>query len=268
MKKTFITILMILCAFTLFAGGSKEKASLTGVDYIKSKGTFILGLDDEFPPMGYRDENNEIIGFDVEVAQEVCSRLGVKLILQPIDWLAKEMELANKQIDCIWNGFTITDERKEAMAFTEAYVNNAQVVIVPSSSSIKTLKDIAGKKVGVQAGSSAEEAIEDTPDFAASIGSLIEFKDNLTALMDLEIGGCDAVVMDLIVANYAINQTGKDFRILDEALSPEEYGVGFRLEDRDLADTVTSIMKDMVKDGSMAKIAVKYFGADITTIGK
>lgn len=268
MKKTITIIMIILAAFAVFAGGSSEKSNLTGVAYIENKGTFILGLDDSFPPMGYRDENNEIVGFDIDVAKEVCNRMGVKLVCQPIDWNAKEQELSLKQIDCIWNGFTITEERKQAMAFTEPYVSNAQVVIVKSSSSVKSLSDLAGAKIGVQAGSSSAEAIEDTPEFKSIIGSIVEFKDNLTALMDLEIGGCNAVVMDLMVANFAIKETGKDFRILTESLAAEEYGVGFRTADRDLADKVTSIMKDMAKDGTMAQIATKWFGADITTIGK
>ncbi|MCR5761528.1 MAG: amino acid ABC transporter substrate-binding protein [Sphaerochaetaceae bacterium] len=268
MKKTITIIMIILAAFAVFAGGSKEKTDLTGVAYIKSKGTFILGLDDSFPPMGYRDENNEIVGFDIDVAKEVCKRLGVELVCQPIDWNAKEQELSLKQIDCIWNGFTITEERKQAMAFTDAYVENAQVVIVKNSSPVTKLSDLAGKKIGVQAGSSSAEAIADTPEFASIIGSTVEFKDNLTALMDLEIGGCDAVVMDLMVANFAIQESGKDFRILSETLAAEEYGVGFRTADKDLADKVTSLMKDMAKDGTMAEISTKWFGADITTIGK
>ncbi len=269
MKKIITVIMIILAAFAVFAGGSSEKKSnLTGVAYIENKGTFILGLDDSFPPMGYRDENNEIVGFDIDVAREVCNRLGVKLICQPIDWNAKEQELSLKQIDCIWNGFTITEERKQALAFTDAYLKNAQVVIVKSSSSINSLSDLSGAKIGVQAGSTAAEAIDDTPEFKSIISSVVEFKDNLTALMDLEIGGCQAVVMDLMVANYAIKESGKDFRILTESLAEEEYGVGFRLADKDLADKVTSIMIDMAEDGTMAEISTKWFGADISTIGK
>ncbi|MCR4676534.1 MAG: amino acid ABC transporter substrate-binding protein [Sphaerochaetaceae bacterium] len=268
MKKTITAIIMLLAAFVVFAAGVSEKKELTGVEYIKDKGTFVLGLDDSFPPMGYRDENNEIVGFDIDVAKEVCARLGVKLVCQPIDWNAKEQELSLKQIDCIWNGFTITPERKAAMAFTDAYLNNAQVVIVKNSSSYKTLADLSGKKIGVQAASSSADAIADTPAFSSAIAGTVEFKDNLTALMDLEIGGCEAVVMDLLVANYAIQESGKDFRILEETLSSEEYGVGFRLADADLAAKVTDIMKEMAADGTMAKISTQWFGADITTIGK
>lgn len=268
MKKTILTILaVLLVATSVFAAGSKDKAT-DSLSYIKNKGTFVLGLDDSFPPMGYRDENNEIVGFDVDVAREVCKKLGVKLVLQPIDWNAKEQELSTKQIDCIWNGFTMTEERQKSITFSLPYVNNAQVVIVKNSSPYKNLSDLKGKTVCAQAGSSAVEAINDTPSFKSSIKEIVEVDDNLTALMDLEIGGCDAVVMDLLVANFAIQESGKDCRILSEGLASEQYAVGFRLGEKELADAVNNAMLEMVKDGTMASIAIKWFGADITTVGK
>lgn len=268
MKKNIFTVLLVLAVLlSMFTGCSKKNAE-DSLSYVKNKKTFVLGLDDSFPPMGYRDENNEIVGFDIDVAREVCKRIGVELVLQPIDWNAKEQELSTKQIDCIWNGFTVTEERRKSMTFSVPYVNNAQVVIVKNSSPYKTLADLKGKIVGAQAGSSAIEAIEDTPDFKSSISKIVEFDDNLTALMDLEIGGCDAVVMDLLVANFAIQESGKDCRILSESLSAEEYAIGFRLGDTELAQAVDNAMLDMVKDGTMKTIAVKWFGADITTVGK
>jgi len=268
MKKTVLVLMLVLCAAVVFASGAKESGVDNSLEYIKGKGNLVLGLDDSFPPMGYRDENNEIVGFDIDVAKEVCKRLGVKLVLQPIDWNAKEQELATKQIDCIWNGFTVTEERKKSLTFSDAYVNNAQVLIVLNDSSYKTLDDLKGKTVGLQAGSSAADALDDSPAFKASLKGVIELKDNLTALMDLQAGGCDAVLMDLLVANYAIKQSAKPMRILDEGLANEEYAVGFRLGEKALADAVTKAMKDMAADGTMAKIATEWFGADITVIGK
>ena len=268
MKKTVFVLMLVLCAAAVFASGAKESGVDNSLEYIKGKGNLVLGLDDSFPPMGYRDENNEIVGFDIDVAKEVCKRLGVKLVLQPIDWNAKEQELATKQIDCIWNGFTVTEERKKSLTFSDAYVNNAQVLIVLNDSPYKTLSDLKGKTVGLQAGSSASDALADSPDFKASLKNVIELKDNLTALMDLQAGGCDAVLMDLLVANYAIKQSAKPMRILEEGLANEEYAVGFRLGEKALADAVNKAMKDMAADGTMAKIATQWFGADITVIGK
>ena len=268
MKKTFCILVALLLSFSLFAGGASESGVDNSLNDVLEKGQFVLGLDDSFPPMGYRDENGEIVGFDIDCAREVCNRLGVELVPQPIDWNSKEQELMTGNIDCLWNGFTITEERKENLLFSDPYVKNAQVVVVNASSPFNTLADLAGCSIGVQAGSSAETAIEDTPDFASSIGEIIQFKENLTALMDLEIGGVDAVVMDLLVANDNINRSGKDFRILDETLADEEYGIGFRKNDVALRNAVQDALDDMAADGTLASIAGKWFGADITVVGK
>ena len=269
MRKTVITLLLaLLVILPAAAQGSSESGEDTSLADVVEKGTFVLGLDDSFPPMGYRDENGEIVGFDIDTAREVCARLGGDLVCQPIDWNAKEQELATGNIDCIWNGFTVTPEREEMMTFSAPYVRNAQVVVVNGSSDVMTLADLAGGTVGVQAGSSAQSAIEDTPEFASSIGEIVEFRENLTALMDLEIGGVDAVVMDLLVANDNIRRSGKDFRILDETLADEEYAIGFRLGDYALRDAVDQALLDMAEDGTLAEIAVKWFGADITIVGK
>lgn len=269
--KRFVLIITIICLLPcfIFASGNKETSTTdNSLQKVLDRGTFVLGLDDSFPPMGFRDENNEIVGFDIDTAKKVCEILGVKLTCQPIDWAAKEQELATGQIDCIWNGFTITPERLENLTFSDPYVNNAQVIVVNSSSSYQTLADLKGKSIGLQAGSSASAAIDDTPEFKASIKKIIEFKENLTALMDLEIGGVDAVVMDLLVANDNINRSGKAFRILSESLSKEEYGIGFRKGDVALRDGVQNALNQMAKDGTLATIATKWFGADITTVGK
>lgn len=269
MKKIFvIAIAFLMVVSTVFAQGSAEEAGDRSLEKIKEKGVFVLGLDDSFPPMGYRDENNEIVGFDIDLAKEVCKGLGVELKCQPIDWSAKEQELATGQIDCIWNGFTKTEEREKAMTLSMAYVNNAQVIVVKSSSSIKTIADLKGKSIGVQAGSSGEEAIYDTEGFADSVKEIIPYKDYLTALMDLEIGGVDGIVMDLLVANDNINRSGKDFRILDETLSAEEYVIGFRKGEVALCEAVEKELYTLKDSGKLAEIATKWFGADITVVGK
>ena len=148
MKKLFaIAVVLIILVTSVFAQGATENAGDQSLEKIKAKGVFVLGLDDSFPPMGYRDENNEIVGFDIDLAKEVCKALGVELKCQPIDWAAKDQELATGQIDCIWNGFTKTEEREKSMTLSVAYVNNAQVIVVKSSSSINTIADLKGKVV-------------------------------------------------------------------------------------------------------------------------
>jgi len=272
MKKTLLIIAVALMAAPmLFSAGAKEQTGESddqSLQKILDRGVFVLGLDDSFPPMGFRDENNEIVGFDIDLAREVTRRMGVQLKLQPIDWNAKEQELNTGNIDCIWNGFTITDERRKQINFSDPYVDNAQVAVVRTDSPIKSLADLAGKSVGIQAGSSAADAVHGDEAFAGSLKEIVEVKDNLTALMDLEIGGVDAVVLDLFVANDNIKRSGKDFRILSEGLATEEYGVGFRKNDQALRDKVQEILNEMAGDGTMAKISTEWFGADITVVGK
>lgn len=171
---------------------------------VLDSGKFIMGLDDSFPPMGYRDENNEVVGFDIDLAKEVAERLGVELVVQPIDWDAKELELSTGKIDCIWNGMTITPERLEAMYIPRAYVANQQIVIVPSDSDIKSVADLAGKTVGLQKGSSSLNALQKNP-VASEVKEIVEYPENVSAFMDLKAGRVDAFVVDEVVGRYLIS---------------------------------------------------------------
>ncbi len=267
MKKIILAVLM--AASVLAVSGCKKTQKKDGADAVsalKERGVFVLGLDDSFPPLGFRSEDNEIVGYDIDLAKEVAKRLGVDFRAQPIDWDAKEMELETGKIDCIWNGFTITEERKNALSFTEAYLNNDQVLVVRADSGIKALSDAKNKIIGIQSGSSAQEAVDDNAAFSASISKLIMFKDNITALNDLDIGGVDGVVMDSVVANYSIAQTKKPFIVIDESLANEGYGIGFRKNEPELRDAVWSILKEMQADGTVTAISQKWFGRDISTI--
>ena len=183
-----------------------EEEGDASLQYILDKGELILGLDETFPPMGYRDANGDIIGFDIDLATEVCSRLGVKLKLQPINWDSKEMELNGKTIDCIWNGMSITDERISGMDLSTPYIANKQIIIVKSDSGISTKADLAGKTVGAQQGSSAVDAISAEPDVKASFGSLNEYASNDEAFLDLKAGRIDVLVVDEVYERYMISQ--------------------------------------------------------------
>ena len=264
--KRLLPLLFAAIAITLSCQG--KQTGDKSLKKINDKKVFVMGLDDSFPPMGYRDENNEIVGYDVDLAREVCVRNNWTLKLQPIDWNAKEQELSTGNIDCIWNGFTITEERSRQVNFSEPYLTNAQVVVVREDSPAQNLADFSGKLIGLQAGSSAADAVDGNAEFKASLKNIVEFKDNLLALMDLEIGGVDGVAMDLLVANDNIRRAGKAFRIIGESLAPENYGIGFRLGDQALRDKVQETLLAMAKDGSVASIADRWFGADISTIGK
>jgi len=270
LKKVVVALLCaVIVAGTVFAGGKKEAASGdNSLQTIMKKGKFVMGLDDSFPPMGFRNERNEIVGYDVDLAKEVLKRMGVELVLQPIDWAAKEQELNTGEIDCIWNGFTITEERKKNVRYTPPYLRNAQVIVVKGNSTVNTLKDLSGKTVGTQAGSSSIGAIDAAAAFKASLKGVVEYKDFLTALMDLDVGGIDGVVIDLVVANDNINRSGKDFRIIGETLEDEEFGIGFRMGDKALCDKVWETLLEMRKDGTVGRITTQWMGADISIIGK
>ena len=241
-------------------------ASDDSLSKVKTAGTFILGLDSAFPPMGFVDENNEIVGFDIDLAREVCKRMGVELKLQPIDWSSNVLELNSGNIDCIWNGFSISEERKAEVNFSDAYMQNRQVVIVRNDSNINTLADMAGKTLCLQAGSSAADALSANADFKASLKEVVELTDNVTAFMELEGKTSDAILMDEIVAAYYITQNNKDYKILDESLADEQYGVGFRLGDNALRDEVNNQLKAMAADGTLAEISNTWFGKDVTVI--
>lgn len=181
------------------------EADATALDGIEVEAReFVLGLDDSFPPMGYRDSNNEVVGFDIDVAKAVCEKLGWTLKIQPIDWDTNEMELNAGNVDCLWNGMTLTDARKESMSCSDAYMKNKQVVVVMADSTYQTKEDLAGKSLALQTGSSAEEALASAAEFKASLGTVNTFKDNMTCFMDLEQGSSEAVLVDSIVADWYI----------------------------------------------------------------
>ncbi len=262
MKKLFAValVLMMVCGFA--------HAEDNSIQYIKDKGTFILGLDDSFPPMGFRDEDNNIVGFDIDVAKEVAKRLGVEFIAQPIAWDAKELELNSKNIDCIWNGMSITPERQESMTMSFPYLNNQMVFYVKADSGIETLEDLNGKVVAVQNGSYAEELLTgEYADLALTFdGDILGYDEYLTALMDLQAGGCDAVLVDLVVGEYKVQGMGATDLKAGPALADDNYGIGFRKEDVALCAEVEKILQDMKADGTLAEICKKWFTDDITVV--
>lgn len=254
-----LSLIMILSALPAVA---QEDNSLQA---ILDKGTFIVGLDPAFPPMGF-DEDGVIKGYDIDLAREVCVRLGVELVCQPIDWLSKEMELNLYNIDCIWNGLSVNPDREESMNLSIPYLNNNQVFVVKNDSAIQTFADLEGKAVGLQGGSSAEDALNDAADLLATLGDVIPVDDYAIALMDLDVGGVDAVLMDEVVANYYITTKQADYRILEENLVPELYAIGFRKNDEALCEKVEEILADMAKDGTLSQITLQWFGKDISLL--
>lgn len=260
-----LAIIIIAIVAVIFATKTKTKETGDSLSRILNKNTFILGLDDSFPPMGYRNENNEIVGFDIDVAKEVCKRLGVQLVIQPISWNAKEQELNSYNIDCIWNGMSINEKRKEVMSLSDSYMTNRMIFVVKNESNIQKLEDLTGKNIGVQSGSSAEETLEASKVYSQA-NQIISYADNITAFMDMETNQTEAVFVDEVLANYYIASNNKNYRILDEALDEEQYAIGFRKQDTELCNKVNEILKEMKIDGTLAKISTTWFGKDVTTI--
>lgn len=225
----------------------------------------VIGLDDQFPPMGFRDETNQLVGFDIELAQAVCDRLGIEAVPTPIDWTTKEFELNGGKVDVLWNGLTITEERQEAMLMSPAYIANAQVIVVRSDSGIATLSDLAGKTVALQEGSSADEAYAGCP-AAGTEKELVKAPENISLFSDLKIGRIDAVVIDKVFGDYYIAENGEGLlTILEEQLADEEYGIAFRKDNQQLADLILTTLDQLVQDGTAAQISQRWFGEDRIT---
>lgn len=246
---------------------SAEAASTEAAQAESAGGTLVVGFDQDFPPMGFLGDDGEFTGFDLELAQEVAKRLGLEYKPQPIAWDSKDMELESGNIDCIWNGFTMTG-REDNYTWTEAYMANTQVFVVGKDSGIASQADLAGKVVECQVDSSAEAALKEVPDLTATFKELLTTADYNTAFMDLEQGAVDSIAMDVIVAGYQIQQRNADFVILEDTLSAEEYGVGFKKGNTELRDKVQATLEEMAADGTLKSISEKWFGEDVTTIGK
>ena len=223
----------------------------------------VVGLDDNFPPMGFRDEKNELVGFDIDMAREAAQRAGLEVEFKPIDWSAKEAELSGKRVDALWNGLTITEERKQNILFTAPYMENHQIIVVAANSAIKTKADLAGKVVGAQEGSSAVDAIKKDEAVFKSFKDIKTFGDNVTALMDLTTGRLDAVVVDEVVGRYYVAKKPDVYAVLDDHFGTEDYGVGLRKDDTDLHGKLDKALADMKADGVAAKIAEQWFGKNI-----
>ena len=252
-----VSLLMLGTAsagFLDFLGGGNSNQTAN------DNSTFIVGFDAEFPPYGYMDDKGNYTGFDLDLAKEVCARNNWTFKAQPIDWDAKDAELDSGSIDCIWNGFTI-DGRENDYLWSNPYFNNKQIFVVKSDSGISSIADLKDKVVETQKDSSALAALEGgNKSIADTFKQLTQVADYNTAFMDLESGACQAVAMDIGVAEYDIkNKNGTDtFSILDEHITTEKYGIGFKKGNTQLRDQVQTTLDEMFKDGTVTKIAAKY----------
>ena len=273
-KRMALVLAAVMAGSLLFAGcGDKEKkADTSGKEAAEAAddGKFVVGFDASFPPYGYKD-GDDYVGFDLDLAQEVCDRNDWELVKQPIDWDVKDAELKAGTIDCIWNGFTING-REDEYTWSEPYVDNSQVFVVAKDSGITDFAGLSGKVVLVQADSSALHTLEDPENadasaLAATFAQLQQVPEYETALMNLEAGAADAVAMDIGVAKTKLEKNDK-LVILDEILSTEQYGIGFKKGNTELRDKVQKSLDEMAADGTFAKIAEKWKLSDSVCLGK
>ena len=263
-KKVYFIFVMVLIAFLVvstvsaggfdFFGGGNNSGAVANND-----NTLIVGFDANFPPYGFSVGRGEYMGFDLDLAQEVCNRNNWTLIKQPIDWGAKDSELNSGAIDCIWNGFSING-RENDYTWSNPYINNKQVFVVKSDSNINSFADLKGKNVEVQKGSSVSSALKgDNKTLADTFGRMVEVADYNSAILDLKVGHCDAVILDSGVAQYQVNSgNNSGLKIINVTVLSEQYGIGFKLGNTQLKDQVQKTLDEMYADGTVSKIAENY----------
>lgn len=248
-------------------GGQQQAASSSGSGSGSGAGDkIVVGLDDNFPPMGFKDENNEIVGFDIDLAKEATKRLGRDVEFKAIDWSSKEAELKSGRVNVLWNGLDITDKRKENMLFSDPYMDNRQIIFVKKGATgITDEQSLAGKAVGTQSASTAEEYIDGSDFFKTKVKEVKKYSDFVSAFMDLENGRIDAVIGDEIVGRYYMSKHPDSIDAVDVAVGPvSQFGIAFAKDNQKLRDDVQKVLDEMVKDGTVAKISEKWFGKDIT----
>ena len=277
MKKLSVLLLAALMGASMLTGCGAQKeatngnenpsAADTSLEDITKKGKFVVGLDATFAPMGFTDENGEIVGFDIDLAKAAAKKMNLDVEFQPIDWDSKSMELSSGTIDVIWNGFSISDERKKEVLFTDAYLTTGQVIVVKADSAISTKADLAGKKIALQDGSTSEEAWKADKATYDSIGdeNISRFKENTQVLMEVDSGRADAAVIDEIFVRYYLQKENMldKFKVLDESFADEDYGVGGRLSDKSFIEALDKAIKDCISDGTASEYSVKWFGEDM-----
>ena len=252
---------IMTAAFVTGCGGGADKAN--NADKTKK---IVVGLDDNFPPMGFKNESNEIVGFDIDLAKEASKRLGREVEFKAIDWSSKEAELKSGRVDILWNGLDITEKRKENMLFSDPYMDNRQIIFVKKGNKdITDEASMAGKVIGTQSASSAEEYMDSNSFFKEKVKEVKKYSDFVSAFMDLENGRIDAVVGDEITGRYYMSKHADSLDVVDVAVGPvSTFGIGFAKDNQQLRDDVQKVLNEMKADGTIAKISEKWFGKDIT----
>lgn len=288
MKKTIALVLALMMVLVVFAACSSSSSSTEPATESEAASTesavteesasatqaasgnygegyeLKLGFDAEYPPYGYIDDDGSYTGFDIELAEAVCEKLGWTLKPIPVNWPSKDMELQSGSIDCIWNGFTFTG-REDEYTWSIPYADNDQVVLVSKNSGIETLDDLKDKTVGVQAGSSTLILLsegQECYELGQTFKEIQEFQDFNTAFVELQSGSIDALAIDVATARAQLEKDSENYKMLDEVMGKEKYAIGFLKGNDELKDIVEAALLETVKDGTYMQLAEKYAIAD------
>lgn len=252
-----ILTLIMTCALTACGGKDGTKK--------ESKDTLIVGLDDTFAPMGFRDAKGKLVGFDIDMAKAVGKKLNMKVDFKAIDWDSKEMELKSGSIDCVWNGMSVTPERKEKMALSAKYLDNKIVVMALNSSDVdvKDSSELANLKIGTQVDSSALAMIKADKNYKSFADNVSEYDTYDDAIMDLKAGRVDVIVVDQVLGEYANKNLDGIMKKCEFSFGNDYYVIGFEKSNTKMRDKVNKALKELIDDGTASEISKKWFGEDI-----
>jgi polar amino acid transport system substrate-binding protein len=266
MKKWMLMLVAVVTTFLAACGNGEEETATDAEGTPEGQEELIVGIDDTFAPMSYRDANGDIVGFDVDLAEAAGEIMGVNFTFQPIDWIMKETELNEGKIDLIWNGYTMTEERAELVNFSDPYLENRQIIVVPADSDIETKEDLAGKTVATQQASSTLDAIEADEsnideDFEG--GEPVLYPTFTDVFNDLDSGRSDAIIADEVLARYIMGQKGpENYKVLEDNFGDEQFAVGLRKEDTELAEELNAALDEVKSSGQYDEIYAKWFDGE------
>lgn len=271
MKKIVLGAVALVSSLALVACGSSDSATKSdNWSTYESEKSITIGFDKTFVPMGFEQTDGSYTGFDIDLANAVFEKYGITVEWQPIDWDLKETELTNGNIDLIWNGYSITDERKEKVLFTNPYMDNQQVLVTKKSSNISQVSDMKDKVLGAQAGSSGYSVFEGQPEILKDIVQNNDASQYATfneALIDLKNDRIDGLLIDRVYANYYLQQEGiiDDYNIIDAGFENEAFAVGARQSDKTLVENINKAFTELYQEGKFQEISQKWFGDDVAT---
>lgn len=266
---TLVAVMALGLVSMVGCGDKNDEGELTGWDYIQDKGTLVIGLDDTFAPMGFRDEDGNLVGFDIDLANAVGEALGITVEFQPVNWESKEMELSSKKIDCIWNGLSITDERKESLALTKLYLNNRNVIMTLSDDVvINSEEDLAKYNIGTQTDSSTLKVMQESNLWDTYGDKVTDYPTFDEAILDMKAGRVDCIVVDEVLGEYKNNNldAGDQMKLCKFDFGDDFYTIGCRKEDTDVAAKLNEGLKTVIDSGKAEEISNKWFGKNIVIL--